>query len=208
MGLPLEGPERVVITGLPTAAETSLKVARRGDSAALPGNEIFQSVCALMASGARTVLVSRWRTGGQMNLQLVREFVQELESSPADVAWQRSVLLAWETPLDATQEPRLKRLAEDVEPPGANHPFFWAGYLLVDTGTGNAEPANRGADAQAAPMTEAALPPAQPAKPPGENGASPVVPPQTELKPVVPTADEKTPSAETTPPTGPAEDAK
>lgn len=136
MGLPYEGPERVVITGLPTAAETSLKVARRGDSAAAaPGTEIFQSVCGLMASGARTVLLSRWRTGGQMNRQLVREFVQELEQAPADEAWQRSLLLAWETPLDATQEPRLKRLAEGNEPPGANHPFFWAGYLLVDTGT-------------------------------------------------------------------------
>ncbi len=137
MGLPYEGPERIVMTGWPTAAETGLKGSRRGDAAAAsaPGSEIFQSVCALMASGARTVLVSRWRTGGQMNLQLVREFVQELEHSPADVAWQRSVMLARETPLDATQEPRLKRLAEGLEPPGADHPFFWAGYMLVDTGT-------------------------------------------------------------------------
>ena len=136
MGLPFEGPERLVITGLPTAAETGLKVSRRGDAGtAAPGSEMFQSVCALMASGARTVLVSRWRTGGQMNLQLVAEFVQELQHSPADVAWQRSILLAQETPLDAEQEPRLKRLADGVEPPGADHPFFWAGYLLVDTGT-------------------------------------------------------------------------
>lgn len=176
--LPFEGPERMVITGLPTAAETSLKVARRGeDAGALPGNEVFQSVCALMASGARTVLVSRWRTGGQMNLQLVREFVQELEQAPADEAWQRSVLLAWETPLDAAQEPRLKRLAEGVEPPGANHPFFWAGYLLVDTGTGNVEPVTPAAAAavDAAGGTN---------KPPTENGATPVTPPQSELTPV------------------------
>ena len=137
MGLPYEGPERVIVTGLPTAAETGLKApARRGKvEAAAPGSELFDSLCALMASGARTVLVSRWRTGGQMNLQLVREFMQELAHSPADVAWQRSVMLARETPLDASQEPRLKRLAEGKEPPGADHPFFWAGYLLVDTGT-------------------------------------------------------------------------
>jgi hypothetical protein len=136
MELPYEGPQRVVVTGLPTAAETGLKASRRGDGAdSVPGREIFDSVCALMASGARTVLLSRWRTGGQMNLQLVREFMQELEHSPADQAWQRSVLLAWETPLDAAQEPRLKRLEDGAEPPGADHPFFWAGYLLVDTGT-------------------------------------------------------------------------
>jgi len=155
MGLPYEGPERVVVTGLPTAAETGLKVSRRGEAArAAPGSEIFDSVCALMASGARTVLVSRWRTGGQMNLQLVREFVQELQHSPADVAWQRSVLLAWETPLDATQEPRLKRLAEGVEPPGADHPFFWAGYLLVDTGTRVGQESNEAAQADKKPVKE------------------------------------------------------
>ena len=142
MGLPYDGPERVIVTGLPTAAETGLKMPRRGEtSAAAPGTEIFDATCALLASGARTVLVSRWRTGGQMNLQLVREFIQELQFSPADIAWQRSVMLAWETPLDAAQEPRLKRLAEGVSPPGADHPFFWAGYLLVDTGTMPNQPA-------------------------------------------------------------------
>lgn len=182
MGLPLEGPERVVVTGLPTAAETSLKVARRSEGAsALPGNELFQSVCALMASGARTVLVSRWRTGGQMNLQLVREFVQELEQSPADEAWQRSVLLAWETPLDAAQEPRLKRMAEDVEPPGADHPFFWAGYLLVDTGTGTEIPAADAAQDQSATTKAAAG--GQAAQPPAARDAAPVLPPQGELVP-------------------------
>jgi len=183
MGLPLEGPERVVVTGLPTAAETSLKGPRRGEGmSAAPGNELFQSVCALMASGARTVLVSRWRTGGQMNLQLVREFVQELEHSPADEAWQRSVLLAWETPLDAAQEPRLKRLAEGVEPPGANHPFFWAGYMLVDTGTGKviAEAKHVNASKQAEATNET------PANAGATSGAvqraAPAASPQTEME--------------------------
>jgi hypothetical protein len=79
--------------------------------------------------------LSRWRTGGQMNLQLVREFVQELPYGTAASAWQRSVLLARETPLDVSQEPRLKKLDDTGEPPPASHPFFWAGYLVVDTGT-------------------------------------------------------------------------
>ena len=185
MGLPYEGPERVVVTGLPTAAETGLKVSRRGEGAgagagAAPGSEIFDSVCALMASGARTVLVSRWRTGGQMNLQLVREFVQELEHSPADVAWQRSVLLAWETPLDAAQEPRLKRLEEGTEPPGADHPFFWAGYLLVDTGTRGAGGAQEAAAVTGGPMNDGAD---AGVKDKSAGNLPPVLPPQDELKP-------------------------
>jgi len=68
--------------------------------------------------------------------------VQELQHQSADMAWQRSVLLAWETPLDATQEPRLKRLAEGVELPGADHPFIWAGYMLIDTGTRPSQPSH------------------------------------------------------------------
>jgi hypothetical protein len=189
----------VVVTGFPTAAETSLKGPRRGDSAAVPGNEIFQSVCALMASGARTVLVSRWRTGGQMNLQLVREFVQELEHGPADEAWQRSVLLAWETPLDATQEPRLKRLAEGVDPPGANHPFFWAGYLLVDTGTGEEGAAAQGGSDAKSPAANTAGEKAEAKM--TEDGGSPVLPPQGELVPGGAKRVEQSP-VETTP-TGP-----
>ncbi len=196
MGLPYEGPERVVVTGLPTAAETGLKVSRRGDAAAAaPGSEIFDSVCALMASGARTVLVSRWRTGGQMNLQLVREFVQELQHSPADVAWQRSVMLARETPLDAAQEPRLKRLDEMAEPPGADHPFFWAGYLLVDTGT------RAGQESEEAEPAAEVKPPV--AKPTPAKNPPPVLPPQSELKPPADTPTRK-PAADSTP-TGPAD---
>jgi hypothetical protein len=108
--------------------------------------------------------------------------VQELQHSPADLAWQRSVMLAWETPLDAAQEPRLKRLAEGTEPPGADHPFFWAGYLLVDTGTGDGEAAD--ADANAAPGANSnAAAGAKAVVPPAAKAAPPVLPPQSELKP-------------------------
>jgi tetratricopeptide (TPR) repeat protein len=178
MGLPYEGPERVVVTGFPTAAETGLKLSRRGDAAAAAaGSEVFDSVCALMASGARTVLVSRWRTGGQMNLQLVREFVQELQHSPADVAWQRSVMLARETPLDAAQEPRLKRLDEMAEPPGADHPFFWAGYMLVDTGT------RVGEEAEAEDAAKVKPPAVEKIEMKPARNPPPVLPPASELKP-------------------------
>ena len=82
----------------------------------------------------RTILLSRWRTSGRTNLELVREFVQEHSHATATEAWQRACLLARETPLDAQNEPRLKGLEEADDVPTADHPFFWAGYLLVDTG--------------------------------------------------------------------------
>src|SRR6185437_2391548 len=51
----------------------------------------------------------------------------------ASDAWQRSVQIVSNTDLNAAAEPRLKLTAQQ-DAPKANHPFFWAGYLLADTG--------------------------------------------------------------------------
>jgi hypothetical protein len=111
--LPLVDCQRVILAGLHTAAEGGLKARRRGrsgsDDNVQEGPELFHLGCTLLASGAKTALVSRWQTGGQTHRDLVREFIRELPNMPADAAWQRSVLLARRTPLDPEQEPRYKR---------------------------------------------------------------------------------------------------
>ena len=53
-----------------------------------------------MAAGAETMLLTRWRVGGQSTLDLVREFVQELPHNAAADAWKRSVELGMEMPID------------------------------------------------------------------------------------------------------------
>ncbi len=53
--------------------------------------------------------------------------------SAADEAWQRAVQLVSQSPLDSQHEPRVKR-KPDAPSVNAENPFFWAGYLLVDTG--------------------------------------------------------------------------
>ncbi|MGD9723215.1 MAG: CHAT domain-containing protein [Pirellulales bacterium] len=127
--LPLGGPELVALPGYHTAAEAAL---RKSGSA---GDEMFLSVCGLLASGTRTVLMSRWRTAGQTSFDLVREFVQELpHTTPAD-AWQRSVQIVSDTELDPAREPRIANTSGAGEPRKASHPFFWAGYMLIDTGS-------------------------------------------------------------------------
>jgi tetratricopeptide (TPR) repeat protein len=128
MALPWEGPEAVVLPGFHTAAENALKRA----SPALVGQDVFLTVCSLMSCGARTVLLSRWRTGGQTGYDLVREFVQELPHAAPSDAWQRSVFLTVESRINYNGEPRIKRSADD-EDLRASHPFFWAGYLLIDS---------------------------------------------------------------------------
>jgi CHAT domain-containing protein len=130
LNLPWGGPDVLMLPGYHTSAEDSLRTAKGVE----PGSEIFLSVCGLMAGGSRTLLISRWRTGGQTSYDLVREFAQELpHSSPAE-AWQRAVFLTAASRVNFDLEPRVKHAAND-EAPKANHPFFWAGYMLVDPGT-------------------------------------------------------------------------
>jgi len=127
--LPWGGPDVVILPGFHTAAEDALKRLHRG----APGSEVFLSVCGLMANGSRTLLLSRWRTGGQTSFDLVREFAQELPHTSASDAWQRAVLLTMDSRVNFSAEPRVKRTPTD-ETPKASQPFFWAGYLLVDSG--------------------------------------------------------------------------
>jgi tetratricopeptide (TPR) repeat protein len=126
--MPWGGPEIVVLPGYRTSAETGLKGKNAGN-----GRDLFLASCGLLSTGARTILISRWRVGGKTANDLVREFVQELpHTSPAD-AWQRSVQLLMESTIDPTAEPRVRGVDENLVPK-AEHPFFWAGYLLVDSG--------------------------------------------------------------------------
>jgi hypothetical protein len=124
--LPLGRPRQVLLPGFHTPAEVGLR--RPGQ-----GEELFLACCGWMSAGCQTVLLSRWRVGGQSTLDLVREFAQELPYTPPAVAWQRSVQLAMNRPLDPAREGRLK-VVRSEEALTAAHPFFWAGYVLVDRG--------------------------------------------------------------------------
>ena len=147
--LPWGGPDTVLLPDCNTAAAEGLK---RGHREA-PGNDIFLAVCGLMANGAQTVLLSQWRTGGQSSLDLLREFTQELPHTSAAAAWQRAVALASDSQLNLDAEPRIKHNPND-EPPKASHPFFWAGYLLVDCGANSEidQPSLKRPDIQEPPL--------------------------------------------------------
>jgi tetratricopeptide (TPR) repeat protein len=132
-GLPGIGPQRVLLPGIHTPAERGGKVAARSRRGGGPGDELFFTSCSLIESGAETMLLSRWRVGGQSTLDLMREFLQSLPDSAAADAWQRSVELTMQMPIDPLTELRVKAGKAHTDLTGA-HPFFWAGYLVVDTG--------------------------------------------------------------------------
>jgi hypothetical protein len=171
--LPFGGPEQIVLTGVATEAEVGLKATKRGGKLVRPGADIFQSLCTMMSGGARTILMTRWRTGGRTNFELVREFAKELPNAPAAESWQRACLLAREAALDATHEPRLKQSDDAGDLPTADHPFFWAGYILIDTGprpeVKASQPAAADAAKGAAPKADAK---GDAAKPEAKNGAT------------------------------------
>jgi hypothetical protein len=127
MKLPWGGPDQLLLPGFHTPAENALK---RGGG----GNEMFLAACGLMSTGSRTILLSRWRDGGRTTYDLLREFVRELPHRSACGAWQRAVRLAVSTDLLWAVEPRVKEVPPETPPMKAEHPFFWSGYMLIDTG--------------------------------------------------------------------------
>ncbi|MBC8351853.1 MAG: CHAT domain-containing protein [Planctomycetes bacterium] len=124
--LPFGSPEQIILPGFHTEAETALKRPAGGE-------DVFLSLCGLMASGSRTILLSRWRTGGKTSYDLTREFAQELPYTSPTRSWQRSVFLAMQSDLVAAREPRVTASDFDASIQ-SNHPFFWSSYLLVAPG--------------------------------------------------------------------------
>ncbi len=168
VNLPRIGPQRLLFPGAHTIAEKGGKASRKRNDNMPPGSELFIASCSLMSSGAQTILLSRWRVGGQSTLELMREFIQELPRTSAVEAWQRCVEVAKELPLEPALEPRVK-LKDASTLPTAEHPFFWSGYLLVDAG----EPL----EAQTLPEVPVVEEKAKPADPTPVQG-KPTIPPQ------------------------------
>ena len=115
--------------------------------------------------------------GGKLGIDLVEEFLRDLAIEPeaddaaaarsrAAASWQRAIDVVMAEEPDVAREPRVKQ-SPAATLGDAKHPFFWAGYTLIDCGSGQyAEPA-------AAAAAPAQPPPAAPAAPPAARQAAP-----------------------------------
>lgn len=164
---PRKRPRTLALPGFQSAAASGLA---RGP--ARPGDDLFLAVTDLLAAGARTAVVSRWRMGGQTTVHLMEEFVSDLHhgrhaggSGSAAESWHRAVdIVAAEEP-DIEREPRLAQ-SPDAVLTESRHPLFWAGAILVDCGSGDrAAPAPPGPGARPVPPRPAAAAPAAQAAP-------------------------------------------
>ena len=124
---PWGAPRLIVAPGLRTHAEDSLK--NGGD-----GSELFLPILAMQASGADSMLLSRWRTGGRSSYDLATDFVKNYEEYPTAEAWKQAVLKLTQRDVVVEEEPRLRKLGKSESVPKYDSPFWWAGYILIDSG--------------------------------------------------------------------------
>jgi len=124
---PWGAPRLIVLPALRTPAENALK--NGGD-----GSEFFLPILAAQSTGADAMLLSRWRTGGRSAFDLSTDFLKNYESEPVADAWKRAVLNLMKRDVVLDEEPRLKTPGRSEEPPKYALPFWWAGYLLIDSG--------------------------------------------------------------------------
>ncbi len=160
---PHKRPPLVVVPGVQSAMASGLT-----KPLSRPGEELFIAATDLLAAGARTALVSRWRMGGKSTTDLVTEFVRDTDDPTAIPAasWRRAVDLVSAEEPDPALEGRI-RVAGQTVLTDMRHPLFWAGYMLVDGGT--SVPAEAAKVAGRAPAP-AAVPKRDPAAAKGDRG--------------------------------------
>ena len=124
---PWGAPRLFVAPSLRTYAENALK--NGGD-----GSELFLPILAMQASGADGMLLSRWRTGGRSAYDLATDFVKNYESEPTADAWKHAALKLMQRDVVVEEEPRLRKLGRSESTPKYDSPFWWAGYMVVDSG--------------------------------------------------------------------------
>ncbi len=126
LNLPLAVPQEVANIGMAPAMSE------------MNGDDLFQAACVFLASGTKSVLLTRWPVRGNSSSIMLQRYLMELDFISASQALQRALFELWAAKLPVTNEPRLP-----ARPGGAggvvegNLPFFWATYMQIgDTAPG------------------------------------------------------------------------
>ncbi len=122
---PWKGPENIIMPMFSSAAAD-------GVNARSDGHELFLTSCGLLASGVRCALISRWRTGGENAIELSRDFAIRIRSMSTPEAMYESMKFAQGLELNLENEIRVDAGKNQTDTVNAEHPFFWAGNMLVD----------------------------------------------------------------------------
>lgn len=182
--LPAGSPRLVFLAGMHTQCEPLLKKTskRSGSSSsssskaappAVVGQEMFLTSMAFLANGVDTVVLPRWRLEGPSPWVISTYFLEQLPKNTTSAeAWRRTVLKFASEEIRLETEPRVAASDEITRAKGT-HPFFWAGFMLIDSGSGSLRAKERlmSAEDEAEAEAEAGLQP-----PPAAVPAAPAVP--------------------------------
>ena len=98
---------------------------------------MFLTSMAFLANGSDTVILPRWRLEGPSAWMLSAYFLEQLpKNSTSAEAWRRAVLRFASDEIRIESEPRIGK-SDDIERVKGTHPLFWAGYILIDSGSGS-----------------------------------------------------------------------
>lgn len=144
--LPFEGADVMLLPCFESAGATGVT--------ADAGQDLFLTTMGLVASGSRTVLISRWPTRGKSAIDLTTNYVELAGQAPAAEALQAARKKVRELALEFPLEPRTEAPGKPADPPVQllmDHPLFWAGYMVIDLPTiPDRNPATEAAAAESA----------------------------------------------------------
>ncbi len=121
MLLPEWAPETMVLPGLNSVGAGASKA---------DGSDMFLTTTALLASGSRAALVSRWNSGGQMQIELAGRFAKCSRNMSLGDALKTSIEEVKLLDVDYAKEPRID-VEKNAAPITGASPFFWANQILV-----------------------------------------------------------------------------
>lgn len=131
--LPNGGPDLLVVDGANSAIAGGLK----GN---FDGSELAYYSTLLMVSGCQSSVISRWRTGGHVPYDFGVKLIEELRTERQTAAALRNTMREIRgIDLDPKRQTRL-RSGNNEMPIKAEHPFWWAGHMVIDRGVWYRDP--------------------------------------------------------------------
>lgn len=126
------GPEFLMVAGGNSALADGL----RGNS---DGTELEFYSTLLMAAGCQSMVLPRWRSGGHLAYDMQNAIIQHVPQMTTAAAVREAILKVRKSPLDPERQTRL-RPARGEAPETADHPFWWAGQMVIDRGSWYRDP--------------------------------------------------------------------
>jgi tetratricopeptide (TPR) repeat protein len=132
IGFPNLGPQLLIVAGGNSAIADGL----RGNPL---GGELEYYSTIMLAAGCQSIVLPRWRSGGHVPYDLQVALTRHVRDHTTAVALQKAIQEIRQAPLDLERQTRLRPVRGEA-PATADHPFWWAGQMVIDRGSWYRDP--------------------------------------------------------------------